>query len=85
MKGEIKMSKFVRKMMRGNVNNNEKFMQIVVAAPNEKRIYVSSGTMRRMKYEGKKTLLSKYQKKYPNFEVVVSDAFFKEVLQINPM
>lgn len=67
-------------------NTNENIMEIACADIRMKKIYVTSGTMKRGLVFGSDAaaLINQFRTQYPTFKVEVNDAFFLRNLRVVP-
>lgn len=64
---------------------NEMFLNLVCADIRNKKIYVTSGTMKRsILYTVASDLIREYESRYPGFEVEVNDRFFLKKFGVIP-
>ena len=64
---------------------NELFLNLVCADIRNKKIYVTSGTMKRsILYTAAADLIREYEARYPGFKVEVNDRFFLKQFGVMP-
>ena len=68
----------IRRNMKKQKDENEFFIDMVCAVPEEKKLYITSGTASRIMEGLPQTLelIEEYEKRYPNYQLTVNNSFY---------